>query len=82
MLIIISIPLYFIKKDGVNIFSKFGVIISESKALILYLFLMILNFIYGLLIWFIIDRFSPNDFGLSMIIQGITDKFFEYSEEK
>ena len=82
MLIIISIPLYFIKKDGVNIFSKFGVIISESRVVILYIFLVIFNFIYGLLIWFIIDIFSPNDFGFSMIIQGITDKLFEYFEQK
>ena len=49
MLIIISIPLYFIEKDGVNIFSKFGVIISESRVVILYIFLVICNFIYGLL---------------------------------
>ena len=34
------------------------------------------------LIWFIIDIFSPNDFGFSMIIQGITDKLFEYFEQK
>ena len=82
MIIIISIPLYLIKRNGFNIFDKFKVIINEPKVIILYIILMILNFIYGLFIWFIIDLFSPNDFGLSMIIQGITDKLFEYFEEK
>ena len=35
---------------------------------------MILNFTYNILIWIIIDRFSSNDYAMSMVIEGITDK--------
>ena len=35
---------------------------------------MILNFIYNIFIWIIIDRFSPNDYSMSTVIEGLTAK--------
>ena len=33
---------------------------------------MIINCIYNIIIWMIIDKFSPNDYAMTTIIEGIT----------
>ena len=44
---------------------------------------MILNFIYNIFIWIIIDRFSLNDYSMSTVIEGLTAKLIIliYDEE-
>ena len=74
ILLICSFPFLFIKKEGKNIFEKMQVFIDNFTILFLYLILMILNFIYNIFIWIIIDRFSPNDYSMSTVIEGLTAK--------
>ena len=33
---------------------------------------------YGVFIWIIINKFSPNDYALSMMVENMIDKIFEY----
>ena len=44
----------------------------------MYFIAMILNFIYVVFIWIIIDRFSPNDFSMSTVIEGLTNKLLKF----
>ena len=53
------------------IFSKIGLFINTFLKVFLYFILMFLNFLRNILIWIIIDRFSPNDLSMVMVIQGI-----------
>ena len=73
ILLIFSIPFFFIKRGGKNIFSLMGVFFDEFERIVLFFIIMILNFTYNILIWIIIDRFSPNDYAMAMVIEGITD---------
>ena len=74
LLFIASIPFFFIKIDESNIFSVF-IRKMNSFGNILYIFLlMIINFFYTLLIWIIIDIFSPNHLAMAMCVEGILDK--------
>ena len=42
---------------------------------IIFVFLsMIMNFAYNVFIWIINDRFSPNDYSMSTVIEGLTAK--------
>ena len=76
ILALTSIPFLFIKRDGVTLFSKMSYLLDDSKKIGYHIFLMTVNFIYNVFIWIIIDRFSPNDCALAMVIEGITDKIF------
>ena len=76
ILVLSSIPFFIIKRDNVIIFSKLVLLINSPVKVLLFFILMILNFIYTLFIWIIIDRFSPNDYALTMIIEGIFDKIW------
>ena len=71
ILILFSIPFFFIKKDNVIKFSTIGLFINTFLKVFLYFILMFLNFLRNILIWIIIDRFSPNDLSMVMVIQGI-----------
>lgn len=79
ILILISIPFFFIKYNG----EEKNTILSDMlkrfdgiKLIILQIILMITNFIYNVCIWNIVDRFSPNHLAMSMVIEGITDKLY------
>ena len=74
ILILFSIPFFFIKRKDIIIFSKFDVFINTSLKVFLYFIVMVLNFSYNILIWIIIDRFSPNDLAMTTVIENITDK--------
>jgi hypothetical protein len=74
ILLLSSIPFFLIKRDDAIIFSKLVLLINSPIKVLLFFILMILNFIYTLFIWTIIDRFSPNDYALTMIFEGIFDK--------
>ena len=74
ILLLSSIPFFLIKRDDAIIFSKLVLLINSPLKVLLFFILMILNFIYTLFIWTIIDRFSPNDYALTMIFEGIFDK--------
>ena len=86
LLIIGSIPFFFLKVNDENLFSYFIPKLNSFKKIILVFLLMVFNFIYNVLIWIINDRFSPNDLAITMIIEGITDHFerliFHFDEFK
>ena len=77
-LIILYIPLYFIKRNGENIFANFFLIMDNYKLVLLYISQGICICAYGVFIWIIIDKFSPNDYALSMMVENMIDKIFEY----
>ena len=74
ILLLSSIPFFLIKRDDAIIFSKLVLLINSPIKALLFFILMIFNFIYTLFIWTIIDRFSPNNYALTMIFEGVFDK--------
>jgi hypothetical protein len=86
LLIIGSIPFFFLDVNDKNIFSNFIPKLNSFKKILLIFLLMFFNFLYNVLIWIINDRFSPNDLAITMIIEGITDQFdtliFHFDEFK
>ena len=86
LLIIGSIPFFFLDVNDENIFSYFIPKLNSFKKILLVFLLMLFNFIYNVFIWIINDRFSPNDLAITMIIEGITDQFekliFHFDEFK
>jgi len=77
-LIIMFIPLYFIERNGENIFNNFFEICDDYRVVLLYIANMIFICAYGVFIWIIINKFSPNDYALSMMVENMIDKLFEY----
>jgi len=77
-LALLSIPLIFIERNGENIFANFFEIIDDYKIILLYILEMICIFAYSIFIWIIINKFTPNDYGLSMMVETMIDKIFEY----
>ena len=77
-LALLSIPLIFIERNGENIFANFFEIIDDYTIIILYILEMICIFGYSIFIWIIINKFTPNDYGLSMMVETMIDKIFEY----
>ena len=53
-----------------------SVLINEFKKICANILVMIINCLYTLIIWIIIDKFSPNDYAMATIIEGITGKIF------
>ena len=76
LLIIFSIPFFFIKIQDENIFYIFVRRLNSFRNKIFYFLLIIVNFIYNVFIWIIIDRFSPNDLAMVMILEGFLDKIY------
>ena len=72
--------MYFIKRNGENIFANFFIIMDNYKLILLYIANGICICAYGVFIWIIIDKFSPNDYALSMMVENMIDKIFEYDE--
>lgn len=82
LLLIVSIPFFFIKRDNSIIFSKMDVLMNSSHKILSNVILMLMNFLYCTLIWVIIDRFSPNDYSMSMVIEGLTQKLYQLILER
>ena len=61
-----------------NIFNNFFEILDRYEIILLYIFNMIFTCCYGVFIWIIVNKFSPNDYALSMIFETMIDKFYEY----
>ena len=78
-LIILFIPLYFIERNGENIFANFFDFFDGYQIVLLYLTSGVLVCAYGVFIWIIINKFSPNDYALSMMVENTIDKLFEYA---
>ena len=78
LLLVFSIPFFFIERDGEIIFSKMIFFVDSFLKCFMYFIAMILNFIYVVFIWIIIDRFSPNDFSMSTVIEGLTNKLLKF----
>ena len=74
ILLIGSIPFFFIQVNNKNIFSIFISRFDEKYNIYPIFLLMFFNFLYNLLIWLINDKFSPNHLAMAMIIEGITEK--------
>ncbi len=74
LLIIGSIPFFFLDVNDENIFSCFIPKLNSFLKILLAFLLMIFNFMYNVLIWIINDRFSPNDLTITIILEGITDQ--------
>ena len=75
---ILFIPLFFIERNGENIFVNFFDVLDGYKIILLYIGVMIFICCYGVFIWIIINKFSPNDYALSMMVENMIDKLFEY----
>ena len=78
-LIIIFIPLYFIERNGENIFANFFVVFDRYEIILLYIGIDISICCYGLFIWILLNKFSPNDYALSMMVEAMIDKLFQYT---
>jgi len=78
-LIIIFIPLYFIERNGVNIFANFFDVFDRYEIILLYIGIDISICCYGLFIWILLNKFSPNDYALSMMVEAMIDKLFQYT---
>jgi len=76
LLIILSIPFFFIKIEDENIFYIFVMKLNNFMNIIYVFLSMIMNFAYNVFIWIINDRFSPNDLAMVMILQGFLDKIY------
>ena len=82
ILLLFSIPFFFIKKNDVIIFKRMIGLINDPLQIVLYFISMILNFAYNIFIWIIIDRFSPNDCAMAMVIEGMIEKIFVLKNNK
>ena len=78
-LIIIFIPLYLIERNGENIFANFFVVFDRYEIILLYIGIDISICCYGLFIWILLNKFSPNDYALSMMVEAMIDKLFQYT---
>jgi len=76
LLILFSIPFFFIKIEDGNIFYIFVMKLNNIKTICLVFLSMIMNFAYNVFIWIINDRFSPNDLAMVMVLQGFLDKIY------
>ena len=86
LLIIFSIPFFFIKIENKNIFNIFIRRLNTFKKILIIFLLTAVNFSYNVFIWMINDRFSPNDLAMIMVLQGLVTKIylliFEYQKFK
>ena len=76
---ILFIPLYFVERNGENIFANFFDVVDGYKIIILDIGVLVFICCYGVFIWIIINKFSPNDYALSMMVENMIDKLFEYA---
>ena len=76
LLIIFSIPFFFIEIEDENIFYIFVMKLNNFKNIFFVFISMTMNFSYNVFIWIINDRFSPNDLAMVMVLQGFLDKIY------
>ena len=76
LLIIFSIPFFFIKIEDQNIFYIFVMKLNSFSNIFFVFVSMLTNFAYNVFIWIINDRFSPNDLAMVMVLQGFIDKIY------
>ena len=78
--ILSTIPFIFIKIDisgnKENVFNIFSDVLNNIKNVILCFLYMIAECTYELFLWIIIDRFSPNDLAIALIIKGLASEIF------
>ena len=77
-LAIIFIPLYYIERNGENIFHNYFEMFDSYEIILVYISNMIFVCCYGLFIWILINKFTPNDYALSMMVENMIDKLYEY----
>ena len=80
-LVILFIPLYFIERNGENIFANFREMFDGYKIILLNIAYFIIFGSHNLITLIVIDKFSPNDYGLLMMIQTMIDKSYEYASK-
>ena len=78
-LAIIFIPLYYIERNGENIFNNFFDVFDGIGIIFLDIGIAASICSYGLFIWIIINKFTPNDYALSMMVEDMIDKLFQYT---
>jgi hypothetical protein len=76
LLIIFSIPFFFIRIEDENIFYIFVMKLNNFKNIFFVFISMTMNFSYNVFIWIINDRFSPNDLAMVMVLKGFLDKIY------
>lgn len=77
LLIIFSIPLFFIKtKSGRIAFSGFLIYLNEPIKILKLIALMLSNYIYNFFSWMITDKFSPSHYTMANILEVVAYKLF------
>ena len=70
LLILLTIVLYFVKKD---FFKAIPLFFGHTKYIILIVLYIITEFFMNLSLWIIIDRFSPNHTPLILLLEELTN---------
>ena len=78
LLLIFSIPFYFLKlsNDDKILFKGFDFYFKNKNILFYYILLMIFNFLYNVFIWTITDKFSPSHLTMTYILEYIASQLF------
>ena len=79
LLLICSIPFFFLKltDDNIILFKGFDFYYKNTYVLVYCILLMIFNFFYNTFIWTITDRFSPSHLSMIYILEYIASKLFD-----
>lgn len=76
LLLIFSIPFFFLKFNSKTLFSGFSDNLDSFISILKIILLMISNFIYNFFIWTIIDKFSPGHLTMASVLEVISYKLF------
>ena len=71
MLLIISFPFFFITINGKNIVKEIGNIFEGSIDIYKYCFIIVNNLFYNILMWIIIDKYSPSHLAMGNVLEVI-----------
>ena len=82
LLLIFSIPFFFVKFSGITLFSGFSFYFKEKKRIFLFILLIICNYWYNVFIWAITDRFSPSHLAMGNVLEVIAYKIFRMIYDK
>lgn len=77
LLLIFSIPFFFIKFSGSTLFSEFSFYFKKKLMIFLFVLLMICNYWYNVFIWTITDRFSPSHLTMANVLEVVAYKIFD-----
>ena len=84
IVIVLSIPLIFVKVKGIEpeeksiIFSRFGTLFSDMKSLLGVISLLIINYFYNIFVWIIINQFSPSHLAMANIFESFGNSLFSF----